>query len=406
MKVLHVTPHLGGGVGKAHAALRSVMPDGVEQTFVLLEQPRDRRYLEQIEAHGGHVVIADDLDQVERLAGAADIVQFEFWNHPRMFECLACCPFPAMRSVFWSHISGLGGPLIPLALIEEAARFVFTTAASLEAAAVARLAEPARLAVINSGFGFASPQRRLDRRGAAPTIAYLGTVDFVKMHPGFFDAIDRLTGDIDVSVWGATDPSGRVAGAARVMRHPERVNFRGETSNAMRALADADIFFYPLQPDHYGTAENALIEAMSLGLVPVVMNNPAERAIVRDGDTGFIANSIEQAASVLQMLLASADVRARVSRNAATFVAESRTPEQSARDFMVLWLGLLAKPPRRCDFRAAIGGSPAEWFSATQGSPGAAWGPAAMDPRQRTKGSLAHFESVFAGDASLARLRR
>ena len=242
--------------------------------------------------------------------------------------------------------------------------------------------------------------------GAAPTIAYLGTVDFVKMHPGFFDAIDRLTGDVGVSVWGACDPSAPVAARARAMRHPQRIRFRGEAAAPMRRSADADIFFYPLQPDHYGTAENALIEAMSLGLVPVVMNNPAERAIVRDRDTGFIANSIEQAASVLQMLLASADVRARVSRNAATFVAESRTPEQSARDFMVLWLGLLAKPPRRCDFRAAIGGSPAEWFGATQGSPGAAWSPATMDPRQRTKGSLAHFESVFAGDASLARLRR
>ena len=36
MKVLHVTPHLGGGVGKAHAAISAVLPDVVEQTFVLL----------------------------------------------------------------------------------------------------------------------------------------------------------------------------------------------------------------------------------------------------------------------------------------------------------------------------------------------------------------------------------
>ena len=290
MRVLHVTPHLGGGVGKAHAALRGVLPDEVEQTFVLLEQPRDRRYLEQIEAAGGRVVVAGGLEDVARRAGEADIVQFEFWNHPRMFECLACCPFPAMRSVFWAHISGLGRPLIPPGLMEEAGRFVFTTPASLEGAAVARLAETARLAVINSGFGFADPPRRTDRRGETPTIAYLGTVDFVKMHPGFFDAIDRLAGDIGVSVWGACDPSGQVAAAARAMRRPERINFRGETANAVTALADADIFFYPLQPDHYGTAENALIEAMSLGLVPVVMNNPAERAIVRDGETGFIAH--------------------------------------------------------------------------------------------------------------------
>ena len=109
---------------------------------------------------------------------------------------------------------------------------------------------------------------------------------------------------------------------------------------------------------------------------------------------------------MLQMLLASADVRERISRNAAAFVAESRTPEQSVRDFVVLWLGLLARPARQCDFRAAIGGSPAEWFNATQGSPGAVCNLATKKLEQPTKGSLAHFESVFAGDASLARLRR
>ena len=87
MKILHVTPHLGGGVGKAHAALRGVLPEEVEQTFVLLEQPRDRRYLELIESGGARVVTAASLEQVAELASKSDIVQFEFWNHPRLFEC-------------------------------------------------------------------------------------------------------------------------------------------------------------------------------------------------------------------------------------------------------------------------------------------------------------------------------
>ena len=49
------------------------------------------------------------------------------------------------------------------------------------------------------------------------------------------------------------------------MRHPERISFAAQTAEPAAALSEADIFFYPLQPDHYGTAENALIEAMSLG---------------------------------------------------------------------------------------------------------------------------------------------
>src|SRR5664279_5998383 len=152
MKILHVTPHLGGGVGKAHAALSSALPkEAVQQTFLRLEEPQNRRYADMIEAGGARVMVADGLDQVARLAGAADIVQFEFWNHPRLFECLAQAAFPAMRSVFWSHISGLSKPLIQPGLIKEAGRFVFTTEASRAIASIGLLLEATRkkIAVIN-----------------------------------------------------------------------------------------------------------------------------------------------------------------------------------------------------------------------------------------------------------------
>ena len=405
MKILHVAPHLGGGVGKAHAAISAVLPVVVEQTFILLEPPRDRRYVELIEAAGARVLVVGDLDQVAAQARAADIVQFEFWNHPRLFECLARCAFPAMRSVFWSHISGLSRPLIQPGLMEEAGRFVFTTEASRSIPSVAGL--PGRkIAAINSGFGFRDALRRTPSRGKKPAIAYLGTVDFVKMHPGFFDAIDRLVGgDIRVSVWGDADSA--VVARAQAMRHPERVHFCGDTVEPAAALSEADIFFYPLQPDHYGTAENALTEAMSLGLTPVVLNNPAERSIIRDGETGFVAHSIADCVSLLQILLLLPELRDKISQNAVRYVAENLTPAHSAQDFMILWLGLLSEQAKHCDFRSAIGESPADWFLATQRLPGAAWVPPTWQTNEHAaKGTLAHFESVFAGDASFARLRR
>lgn len=408
MKILHVTPHLGGGVGKAHAALRNALPGEVEQTYLLLEAPRDRRYVEMIEDGGANVVVAESLDHVAALAGQADIVQFEFWNHPRLFECLARCNFPAMRSVFWSHISGLFRPLIPLGLIEESGRFVFTTPASRNTTALDSLSEASRnkIAVVSSGFGF-PPGLGWVSSARPPGIAYLGTVDFLKMNPCFFDCIDALSDDtVRVSIWGSVDPEGEVAVRVRTMRYSERIVFRGKTDEPARAFDEAGIFFYPLQPDHYGTAENALIEAMSLGLVPVVMNNPAERAIVCHGETGCVAHSADECTELLQELLSSPDARSRMARNAIDYVASCRMPAQSAQDFMIQWLGLLGQPVRKHDFRAAIGGSPADWFLATQGIQAGTWisdvTPKAQSP---SKGTLAHFESVFADDASLRQLR-
>jgi hypothetical protein len=240
-------------------------------------------------------------------------------------------------------------------------------------------------------------------KGRAPAIAYLGTVDFVKMQPGFFDAIDRLVDDVRVAVWGAADEA--VTVRARAMRNPERIVFCGETKDPQAALADADIFFYPLQRGHYGTAENALVEAMSLGLSPVVLDNAAEAAIVRDCETGFVAHSIDECVSLLQMLLLLPDLRDMISKNAVRDVVENRTPAQSALEFMILWLGLASEEPKRCDFQSVLGADPAAWYLATQCLPGAAWDPPAFLEKP-AKGTLAHFESVFVGDASFARLRR
>jgi glycosyltransferase involved in cell wall biosynthesis len=408
MKVLHITPHLGGGAGKAHAAIAAALPKEVDQTFLLLESPRDHRFADAIAATGARVVTAAGLDEAATLAGAADIVQFEFWNHPRLFECLARTAFPAMRSVFWSHISGLAKPVIQPALMQEAGRFVFTTEASRSIPGIAELAGacPEKLTVINSGFGFANAPPRAGSQKAPPLIVYLGTVDFAKMHPGFFAAIDRLEGsEITVSVWGAVDPSSPVIARVLAMRHPERIRLRGHTADPALALSGAGIFFYPLQRGHYGTGENALIEAMSLGIVPVVLNNPAEMATVHHGETGFVGRSITECADLLQMLLSTPDVRERVSRNAIQTVAETRTPARSARQFMSLWRGLLNEPKRPSNFRRALGDSPADWFLATQYLPGQTWTrlPQPNSPL-RSKGALGHFESVFPGDASLARL--
>jgi hypothetical protein len=236
-----------------------------------------------------------------------------------------------------------------------------------------------------------------------PAIAYLGTVDFLKMHPGFFDAIEQLDDDVRVSVWGHVNPS--VILRARAMRRAERIVFCGHTDDPELALSGADIFFYPLRRDHYGTAENALIEAMSLGLVPVVLNNPVETAIVRHGETGLVAGSVGECASLLRRLLSSPQERDRLAGNAIRHIAESCSPARSAAAFVELWRGLFSEPRRLCNFRGIVGQRPADWYLATQCLPGEtrmpAYGGGAGRP---SKGTLAHFERTFPHDASLARL--
>jgi len=96
-------------------------------------------------------------------------------------------------------------------------------------------------------------------------------------------------------------------------------------------------------------------------------------------------------------------VRERISANAIRHIAQTRTPAVTAQDFMIQWLGLLAEAPRCNNFTCAIGETPVDWYFSTQGSREM---PSARHLAETpSKGTLAHFESVFAGDESFSRLR-
>ena len=82
MRILHIAAHLGGGIGKAHAAIARELPRDVEQTFLLLEPPIDRRHAHVIARSGGRVIVERDPAQIRALALQADIIQLEYWGHP------------------------------------------------------------------------------------------------------------------------------------------------------------------------------------------------------------------------------------------------------------------------------------------------------------------------------------
>lgn len=411
MKILHIAAHLGGGVGKAHAALCAASAAEIRRHYVLLEAPRDLRFVERVKATGAGLTIAPRFADIAALASDAGIVQIEWWNHPRLYECLCRAGLPAARIVFWSHISGLHRPYVPSGLCAAADAFVLTSVCSLGAPGIVALTDEvrSRIAVAGSGLGFDTADRkprssRLDTR----SVAYLGTVDFSKMSPQFFEVIDAVDAPaLTVSVWGAADPAGRVARRAAAMRHPHRVRFMGHAADPEEILAEPGIFLYLLQPQHFGTAENAVIEAMSLGWAPLVFANPAEAAIVRHGETGYIEQDAAAAARRLAWMMAHPEAVAEVGARAAAEIAATRTPENLARTFEQIYRPILAREKRQTDFSPILGETPADWFLSTQ----------CLDTDSRktvristdmapSKGSFTHFLQCFPGDPSLLALLR
>jgi glycosyltransferase involved in cell wall biosynthesis len=408
MKILHITPHLGGGVGKAHSSLVEADAPFIKRHYVLLEEPRDRRYADSMKRSGATLTIAPDFRTIAALAAAADIVQVEWWNHPRIYHCLCETVWPAMRSVFWCHISGLSAPFIPTGLLTVADRFLFTSACSLAAPNISGLSPQASetLGVINSGFGISARRKYSTENRRPGSVSYLGTVDFSKMSRELFDVIDEAGDDADpVSVWGDVDPSGEVMHAVGRMTHPGRVRFMGHTDDPAAVFAETQIFLYLLQRDHFGTAENALVEAMSCGCAPLVFANPAEAAIVKNGETGFVVDDARAAARRLQWMLRNPVETRRMGRNAAEDIAATRMPVYSAAAFARVYGALLAGSKRPHDFGDILGRTAAEWFLGTQSRDGTlAQMAQLMSSGRAAKGSIDHFFACYPQDESLLRL--
>jgi glycosyltransferase involved in cell wall biosynthesis len=404
MKILHLTPHLGGGVGKAHAAIVAAGSPDVRRTYFLLEEPRDRRFPSLVEAAGSRLTTGGPAE-LQAAVEAADVVQIEWWNHPRLYQCLSEWSLPAMRSVVWAHISGLFPPLLPERLAEMPDRLLFTSPCSLQAENLQNLPQSlrSRLGVVNSGFGF-EPVGGYAQNPS--TAVYLGTVDFVKMHPAFFEIVDAARHeDFNVAVWGQFDPNGEPASRAAAMRRPARVSLKGAHQDPQSMLSAAGILVYLLRPDHYGTAENVLIEAMSLGVAPLVMANPAEMAVVEDGRTGLVATDAADAAVKLAWMLRHPEQVAAMGRAAAATIARTHSAASSARALETCYGELLPHPKRVIDFAGFLGSSAADWFLSTQTRRGVR--PARTDfssSGAASKGSLAHFLACMPEDLTLRSL--
>jgi glycosyltransferase involved in cell wall biosynthesis len=417
--VLHLTPHLGGGVGKALSSLVGEhRRSGAEVRHVVacLEVPEKWQFLERIVAEGGEVVVAPDSRRLDELVAAADIVQLEWWNHPATIACLCGLALQPMRLLVWCHVSGLHNPIIPPPLMELSHRFLFTSPCSFEAKEVSSLAEALgdRLAVVSSGGGFEGfPEPTCDENEPM-SVGYLGSLNFAKLHPNYVDYLAAVDlPDFRVRLIGDLLNRDMLEQQCACVGRPDFLEFRGYTHDVAAELRHVNVLAYLLNPRHYGTAENALLEAMAMGIVPIVLDNAAERSIVEHLRTGLVVNSPREFAEAINWLAENPRRRMEVGRQAALSVRMRFTLEAMGASFHRHYRGMLAKDKWPVSFRDIFGDTPVQWFLSCQGDPErfAADGTVCLSPDpvsayelfEKTKGTVFHFHEYFPTNSRLTK---
>ncbi|MTJ83898.1 MAG: glycosyltransferase [Telmatospirillum sp.] len=418
--VVHLTPHLGGGVGKAVSGLIATAATGGSQfrhSVICLEKPEKSQFVERLDAAGCDVVIKpDDRDLLRRLE-EADIVQVEFWNHPTLPAILCRPDLPAMRMIAWCHVSGLHHPRFPPNLIEAFDQIVFTSACSFEGAEVRAWCEAGhsnKLRVISSGGGVENLPLPLPTAGEATLRAgYLGSFNYSKLHPEFVSFLAAVP-DPEFCVRMIGDETNRsdLERQCRALGREHLLDFRGYRSDVVSELAQLDVLIYLLNPTHYGTAENALLEAMAMGVIPVVLNNPAERCIVEHRKTGVVIKTPHDLALSIAWLQRNPSERVRIKQSASTLVRERFSFDPMVRCFEALYAYVLPARKIRKSFTQVFGETSTEWFLSflrdskifcQDGSVSAPIDAAQYGLLEKSKGSVSHFSSVYSEDAQLRR---
>lgn len=407
MKILHVAAHMGGGIGSAYAGLGTC---GQEQSILLLEPPQDQSALARVKSAGFRIL--QDLSdfEVRQVLEQTDAVVFSWHHHPALTEFLHNFPAVPIRSILWCHVSGNYFPAIPAAFVKKFDQCMFTSPYSLELPQIQALGKSyiqehcSVVYGLNDLSRFAQIQRKPHKKFK---IGYVGTLGFCKLHPHFVDfcaAVDLS--DAEFMMVGAPSSMEKILKAAAEKKIEDRFRFCGQLIDTKPALAEMDVFSYLLNPQHFGTTENALLEAMAAGLPVVTLAQCVEQYIIQNGETGFLVHSPQEYGEVMHSLYENPCKAMEIGANARAEVLRKYTLSNNRGRFLASCeraMRYLKRPHRFDDF---FSGEPADWFLSCVETD--RWcfrenqtEKAGLIFQERTKGSPAHYYSYFPRDQRL-----
>jgi L-malate glycosyltransferase len=369
-KILHVTPHLGTGVGKAISSLaigaKKYNPE-FDHEIIVLEKPQKPFYHEICEQNGIKVHTEPNDKFIYNKIVESDIIQIEWWHHPLSFKFLNNLPKFPMRTLIWYHTNGCCHPYLKPEIVSIPQKFVVTSQYTIENpywTESQRIMAKLNFEVVNSSGGFEGFNNDLESHHGF-NVGYFGTLEYSKMYPGFVEYCESIS-DIPnikfIMIGGGSDIEQIKEDALRY-KLEDKFTFTGFIPNVSKELAKLDVVAYLLNPCNYGTTENALLEMMAMGIPVIVFNQCSEKYIVTsDKCGGYKITSKEEFKEIVNMLYNFPEKKKIVGDNAKQYVRSIFTQENMVRKMHLIYHETMKKPAREMNFRNIIGTTPKEWF--------------------------------------------
>lgn len=299
-KILHIAVHLGGGIGSVVS--NWIRTDKVNRHVVLC---LSNNYYVKYHDLVMYEDVRSNYALINYWVERADIVVVHFWNHPFLFEFLINARLSMCRLCFWSHVSGLKPPYVfSEKLIEFSDQFVFTSPISFEAMEISglplelrhRLSHVWSTAYIDNYFWVEPTTHK------GFNIGFIGTLDYSKLHPNFVDFCSKINiPDVKFIMIGGGCDEEQIKQQVKDRGLDDKFVFTGIIKDIRPYLSIIDVLGYPLNPNHFGTCEQVLGEAIAAGVIPIVMKNPAEEYILFQSLVKFVCDDEQDYIHTIEM---------------------------------------------------------------------------------------------------------
>lgn len=404
--VLHITPHLGGGVGAVLLNFFRNEPYN-NHSVVCLDYANENasRALSHLNVSlkdNMHKLPKEILDDIKEV----DIVLVHWWNHPLLYDFLVRNKLPKCRLIIWSHISGFYPPYVfTRDILDFPDLFVFTSPISYKVKEVwSRPKENFEVVWSTSGIERFANLKLKQHSGF--NIGYIGTQDPSKIYPNFLEMCDRINIDAKFILVGDIDKDLK----EKSLKYGSKFEFVGKVDNILDYVLEFDVLGYPLVRDHFGTCEQVLGECMALGIPCVVFNNPAEASIVEHGGTGLIARNELEYVQYIEGLYKSSPLRDYLGEYARNKSLEMYSTRSMIRKWNELFDRVMISPKTSKKWNQKLN-TPSEIFLASLGGYSAPFleGDKSIKKlfqsspiwRSKTKGTVNHYLYFFPEDEQL-----
>ena len=359
--VLHITPHMGGGVGRV---IRNFCDELLSCPICSVEIAC-LDYANELSiawSSGTKIPIHSDLaknrEKLCRLIKKADVVHLHWWNHPLVYDLMSDKNLPSCRIVIWSHVNGHNPPnLFNEEVLNYPDFFVMGTPYSLSSPFVKAMqetwhSEKQRTVFASPGYKHVDSVQPAKHDGF--NVGYIGTVDYGKMHPDYISmSLNANIPDVKFIVCGGPSQES-LRQEVYTLKAEGLFDIRGHVNDISSVLAVLDVFGYPLTAKHYGASEVALIEAQVAGAVPVVLDNGCERHIVEDNVTGIVASTTDEYSRALEYLYKHPEKRKKMSYNARRHARERFSIHNTTEKWLEIYMEVVDKKKSKHLFNKSI----------------------------------------------------